>query len=398
MCGDFNTTLTKRMPFTGPGMLTKPQHSSDAEALEELQSDFGCIAVNTFGRVGSFTYLHEGYREARRSFVDFVFLRRHKHRMCKTTLLRNFEVGRWRKGGRHLPVQVVFTLRPYHSTKPTVNTAAARPAWKCKLLTQAIHENPALSDVYRQKVADSLAQTPTYQPQQLNTILLEAGQQVFNIQRPHSLGAPAEDPEHVGTVRQMWEHYRCMRQASPGPFTRKSLLRGTIQVWRHWFQFHRMHKIVQKRSRQLRRERLDALLAEAQAHERSGCTSAIFDILRRHAPKQPRRRAQLRSDTGRLLTPTEEVQTMLAYWKNVNGSTSQTCQEPDTYLYHITRDELAQALRQLQAKKSAPKHCAPHVFWNLAASDIADFMDNRVLTAWRQGGAKIHPEWAAAWL
>ncbi|CAE7214910.1 unnamed protein product [Symbiodinium sp. CCMP2592] len=399
MCGDFNTTIAKRLPYAGSGMLRKSQPSPDADSLEELQSDFGCVAVNSFGRVDSHTYIHEGYAEARRSFVDFIFLRRRKHRLHKATLLRNFEVGRWRKGGRHLPVRVDFTLRPYHSSSPAVSTAAKWPAWKCKLLTQAVKEAPELAEQFRQTVAASLEQVSAYRPQELNQVLLDAGDQVFQIKRPSCLRAPAEDPEHVGTIRQMWEHYRCMRQLSPGNFTNRTLLRNAVQAWRHWFQFHRMHKIVQKRSRQLRRKRLDELLTEAQAHERSGCTSAIFDILRRHAPKQPRRRAQLRSDTGKLLTPNEETKVLLDFWKGVNGGIQHTWQASSvTVQYDITRDELAQALQQLQARKSAPKHCAPHAFWNLAAHDIADFMDKHVFEAWRQGEARVFSEWAAAWL
>ena len=169
-------------------------------------------------------------------------------------------------------------------------------------------------------MAASLEDVRTYQPSVLNQVLLDAGAQVFKIQRPSCLPAPAENPAHVGTIRQMWEHYRGMGQLSPGNFTNRTLLRNTVQAWRHWFQFHRLHKLVQKHSRHLRRQRLEALLSEAQAHERAGCTSAIFDLLRRHAPKQPRRRAQLRSTTGKLLTPTEETQVMLDYWKGVTVS------------------------------------------------------------------------------
>ena len=401
LCGDLNTTLQKRLPYTGTGMLRKSQPSPDADSLEELQSDFDCVAVNSFGRVDSYTYIHDGYAEARRSFVDFVFLRRRKHRQHKATLLRNFEVGRWRKGGRHLPVRVDFTLRPYHATPPATSTAAAWPAWKCKLLAQAVRDAPTLAEQFRHKVAASLEDVRTYQPSVLNQVLLDAGAQVFKIQRPSCLPAPAENPAHVGTIRQMWEHYRGMRQLSPGNFTNRTLLRNTVQAWRHWFQFHRLHKLVQKHSRHLRRQRLEALLSEAQAHERAGCTSAIFDLLRRHAPKQPRRRAQLRSTTGKLLTPKEETQVMLDYWKGVNGVNGDS-QPPrqvhDTFQYNITRDEITQALRQLQARKSAPKHCAPHAFWNMAAPDIADFMEQHVFGAWRQGGAHVLPEWATAWL
>eukprot|EP00439_Symbiodinium_sp_Y106_P005053 s5346_g1.t1 len=221
-------------------MLRKSQPSPDADSLEELQSDFDCVAVNSFGRVDSYTYIHDGYAEARRSFVDFVFLRRRKHRHHKATLLRNFEVGRWRKGGRHLPVRVDFTLRPYHATPPATSTAAAWPAWKCKLLAQAVRDAPTLAEQYRQKVAASLEDVRTYQPSVLNQVLLDAGAQVFKIQRPSCLPAPAENPAHVGTIRQMWEHYRGMRQLSPGNFTNRTLLRNTVQAWRHWFQFHRL--------------------------------------------------------------------------------------------------------------------------------------------------------------
>ena len=169
--------MSRRLPLVGPSMLSKQQDSVDADTLAELQSDFGCVAVNTFGRAGAYTYIHEGYAEARRSFIDFIFLRRHKHRQCRTALLRNFEVGRWRKGGRHLPVQATFTLRPYYHTRPVDPAAAEWPAWKCK----HVHSK---------------------QPQQLNEVLLEAGRQVFHITRPSCL--QAENPEHVGTIRQMW--------------------------------------------------------------------------------------------------------------------------------------------------------------------------------------------------
>ena len=286
MCGDYNTTMSRRLPLVGPGMLSKQPDSVDADTLAELQSDFGCVAVNTFGRANAYTYIHEGYAEARRSFIDFIFLRRHKHRQCRAALLRNFEVGRWRKGGRHLPVQATFTLRPYYHTRPVDPAAAEWPAWKCKLLTQAICTTPELATAYRDKVTQALQHVHSYQPQQLNEVLLEAGRQVFHITRPSCLQAPAENPEHVGTIRQMWEHYRCMRQTSPGASSNRRLLRQAVHAWSHWFKFRRLHKLVQKRSRQLRRERMDALLAEAQAHERSGCTSAVSDLLRRFAPTQ----------------------------------------------------------------------------------------------------------------
>ena len=89
---------------------------------------------------------------------------------------------------------------------------------------------------------------------------------------------------------------------------------------------------------------------------------------------------------------------MLAFWKDINGGLRPPRQVSESYEYHITRDELARALQQLQARKSAPKHCAPHAFWNIAAAPIADFMNRHVLEPWQQGSASVFLDWAAAWL
>ncbi|CAE7739597.1 pol, partial [Symbiodinium sp. CCMP2592] len=262
-----------------------------------------------------------------------------------------------------------------------------------------VKEHPELVEQFQQQVAESLTAVTSYEPQQLNDLLLEAGKKVFTIRRPPSLPAPAEDPEHVVTIKTMWGHYREMRKAQLDcSGSGRATLRGAIQAWRHWMQFHRMHRQVQKHSRSLRRQRFERLLAEAQAHERSGCSSAIFDLLRRHAPKQARRRAQLRDVRGKLMTPAEEAQVLLTFWQSVNGGTRPSGDEPTSYTFHITCEELRDALQRLQGNKAAPKHCAPHVFWSMASEHIATFMSEQVFHDWQQGGTRVPQDWASAWL
>ena len=93
-----------------------------------------------------------------------------------------------------------------------------------------------------------------------------------------------------------------------------------MQAWRHRASFLKMHRLVQKNSRQQRRIRLAQLLQEADAHSRSGCSQALFDLVRKVAPKHARKRAQLRSRDGKLLTPAEEAKALQEFWKSVNGS------------------------------------------------------------------------------
>ncbi|CAE7560197.1 pol [Symbiodinium sp. CCMP2592] len=223
--------------------------------------------------------------------------------------------------------------------------------------SRIVKEHPELVEQFQQQVAESLTAVTSYEPQQLNNLLLEAGKKVFTIRRPPSLPAPAEDPEHVVTIKTMWEHYREMRKAQLD--RSGSGYRDTVVVY-----------------------------------DDSGSKGSWL----RHAPKQARRRAQLRDVSGKLMTPAEEAQVLLTFWQSVNGGTRPSGDEPNSYTFHITCGELRDALRRLQGNKAAPKHCAPHVFWSMASEHIATFMSEQVFHDWQQGGARVPQDWASAWL
>ena len=147
----------------------------------------------------------------------------------------------------------------------------------------------------------------------------------------------------------------------------------------------------------MRRSRLAILTQHAEAQNQSGCNQALFDLLRKIAPKQARRRAQLRTKEGALMTPGAEAEALCDFWKAVNGSENESNITIMTG-YNFAGEEIAEAIRGLQANKSAPQHCAPHVFWKLAAEPIADYMEDQVFGKWRRGRAEVPGDWAAAWL
>ena len=112
----------------------------------------------------------------------------------------------------------------------------------------------------------------------------------------------------------MWAQYRLASQQ----FRRcASGLRACLRAWRCRVSFQRMHRIVARNSRPLRRRRFDDLLRQAEATDYSNRVDQLFFLLRRHAPKQPRTRAQLRSSTGALLMPKAEAKELAKYWKEV---------------------------------------------------------------------------------
>ncbi|CAE7441292.1 pol, partial [Symbiodinium sp. CCMP2456] len=298
-------------------MLPSKKTQADADDLVDIVRDFSLLAANTFGRKNSFTYIHEGFKPARRTFIDYLFVRQHKHQLCKAGHLRDWQVARWRAGGRHLPGWLHISVRKFRAQQKTAK--CEWPRWKCQLLSQAIKDHPHLATEFECQVRESLQAVTEYQPKEFNKLLLEVGRRVFHVHRPHSLPPPWTGAEHVGGIKDMWSHYHSMRRLfSEAATATTGRMRLTIQAWQHRAQFLRMHRQVQKHSRKLRRVRLAQLLQEADAHVRSGCSQALFELVRRVAPKQPRKRAQLRARDGKLLTPAEEARELWEFWKSVN--------------------------------------------------------------------------------
>ncbi|CAE7541241.1 pol [Symbiodinium sp. CCMP2592] len=380
--GDYNCNLTTLKSHTGQGMLTPTTPSPDMEDIVAIVQDFSLLAVNTFGRKNSYTYIHEGCKPVRRSFIDYMFVRQNKHSDYKSGLLRDWQVARWRKGGRHLPVWSRFSIRRFRTQKS--QQKLEWPRWRCRLLSQAIKEQPQLAERYTEQVAIALQAVDKYEPKKLNALLLEVGRKVFHVQRPPSLPPPWTGAQHIGGIKDMWQHYRLMRRSfEEANRSRVGRLRAMVQAWKHRVRFLKMHRMVHNHSRQLRRTRLAQLLQEADAHTRSGCSQALFDLIRRVAPKQARKRAQLRSKEGKLLTPAD-------FRRSVNGAPGTLLRSGQASSYNVLQQDIEKALRDLQASKAAPPHCAPHAFWKLASSPV--------FSGWREDHAWVPDDWSAAWL
>ena len=162
----------------------------------------------------------------------------------------------------------------------------------------------------------------------------------------------------------------------------------------------RLHKLVQKHSRQLRRNHFDQILADAERCDKVDGSSATFTLIKKWTPKQAKKRTQLRATTGRLLCPAEEVKELATFWKDIcageDGKAPPSSQPK--HPYDVAREELECALRSLKGNKAAPAHCAPHVMWQLAAGPIAAFLEDQVLATWHSDAAEVFEDWSASWL
>ena len=237
VAGDLNCNLEPVRDCTGTGMMTPDEAWPDREDLVALLQDHRLKAVNTYGRRGSHTYVHEGYKPARRSFIDYILVRQRELGQHRAGMVKEWAVAKWRQGGRHLPTWATFAMRRFRTCLP--HTVQQWPSWRCKLLAQAARGNPDLVGQFRQQVEQRLRTTGEYEPRQLNQLLLQVGNDVFQIRRPSAAKPPWEEAGYVGQIRTMWDHYRRMKQIIADGTNRRSFLRSVIEKWRHRVSFQK---------------------------------------------------------------------------------------------------------------------------------------------------------------
>ena len=307
LTGDFNTPLACMPPFVGPFVGTPLSHPpDDVSTLEVLMQTFRLTALNTWypnpGGVHTFSF------GKARSQIDYIMVRLSEAstlaRQVKT--LHQFQVGAARRGGAyHSPLQTNLAVsKPYwvntgHRTKPCIDQEA--------LLSALDHPNKAhnLQKIaqIRQVVATHVAHHSDLQGvQSLHQVLHDACCTVFPANKTLITSAPPwQQPQVQAGVRNLWSKWRAFKQV------RKHGLRGWFQAWRAWKDFDRNYRAHQQRCKQARRAVLLDAMYEAEQHAQTHNTRGIYQILKRLAPKQARRRMQLRGTDGQMLEPCAEL-------------------------------------------------------------------------------------------
>ena len=88
-------------------------------------------------------------------------------------------------------------------------------------------------------------------------------------------------------------------------------------AWKHQAAFLRQHGVLRRQGRRAKRDMLDDQLRQAWDADRQGDKSAIWQVIRRLAPKTARARVQLHGPKGELLTQQEETDRFVAYCQKV---------------------------------------------------------------------------------
>lgn len=201
------------------------------------------------------------------------------------------------------------------------------------------------------------------------------------------------DSEGHRLILNKWEHRNLFKN-----------LKATTQValfqaWYHFAQFRKLKTAHSKHARQVRQEKFQAAIAEAQIAAQKHDMFHLFQIINKYAPKQQRRRMQLRNLQGALATPSEERALLTDFVRQVwNGpETFPTPPCPFSGL-PFALEELRIALSSIPVTKSVARTCAPGIVWRQHAAHLAEPIF-ALLQDWWSGPEPYIPDWwRAGWL
>ena len=358
---NFNTPLSPQQPFTGQGLRgqvkrsqqdslpDRKRHAPDGDVFRYLLQCCDLQAINTFRRSGTPCATFRNLATNAFTQIDFILVRRQQaddqSRMAAPA--RDFPLLPV-EGMFHYPVVCSLPRAAVPRTKTTFHRLRPDQA------TLMLQRDPARGQLLQQLVRTQLQALPSIDL--VNEVLLSAWRTVFTDASPTR--APTSGP----CLAQLW-HHRRMSTSAHTVYAR----------WRHLVKYRAVRKALQARAVVAKRAKLQQQLHDAEVAECSGQPSALYQVLRRIAPKIRRRRMQLRDEDNCLAGPQAEARLVAQHFATVfDASTAQA----DFYLQHnfyFTAEEFHAYLQELPSHKALPVHCAPAPLWKLCSKDISSF-------------------------
>ena len=199
-------------------------------------------------------------------------------------------------------------------------------------------------------------------------------------------------------IRTKWQHRTACQAITP---TACFCIRvvDVFKAWYHLSCFQALSKYHRKHSTLVRRSRFQELIAEAQLAANRYDTHKLFQIINGFAPKQPKRRIQLRNSQGQIATPVEELAIITQYVTEIWAGPAL----PDFYP-HVTPGipfgvlDVLRALQGIPISKAVAAPCSPGVIWKAHAELVAPGLFSWLQFWWNSPTPYIPPSWKHGWI
>ena len=199
--------------------------------------------------------------------------------------------------------------------------------------------------------------------------------------------------EALPIILNKWTHRRlCMR-------IQITSVKNIFRAWFHLMRFQVQRRAHQKYAQLIRAQKFQQIMDQAsQAAQRSD-SYALFQVINRFSPKQPRRRMQLRNANGCLATPVEEL-AILTEHVRVTWQGPHQVPMPRTAptALPFTVNDLERALREIPLTKAVARPFTPGLIWKAHASLLAPALYSVLQNWWSRPDPWIPSCWRDAWL
>ena len=359
LLGDFNTPLSQHVRAGLQVAKWNNRLPADAERLVRLMDDHGLTHLTSWSRRAGPTYICGPHR----SVIDHVFTRTSQATPVARLAGRDsFRLAAWRSGGYHVALSGVLPLAKF----VTLNAGRQKSArtWDQDSLVRLCQDpTSAPSLAIRQQVASLMPACCSIED--LNRSLTQVLQARLPATTRPSRLAPWQTAAMRAGIRVMWQHYRSWRQAA------SSTGRAIWQAWMHYAKFKRAHKDFRSAGRQARSAWYQDRLGDLQAHARRKDAHSLYRGVRSLAPKSKPVAVQLRSSSGQLLSPQQQVSLLRAHYEGIYANTlPDPPRDPDMPPLQLTEVDLLAAIRALNTHKAVPAHLAPIAAWKLCAQEL----------------------------
>ena len=307
--GDMNVQLCAAGGTVGSAVLChscKEQVAEDGDQLQRLLDTHNLCARNTWTgpkpRMMTYTLANHATQ------IDYIITRAHSaDAVAKQSVPHvGFPIADRRLGGQHRPIEASLRI----DLKPWFKNKQCQATYDQAAMLRAATDNQTI-EALNQFVEEKLA-SQSVTAESINEVLKHACSRFFPRQPQRPLQAHHETLSVQQPIKHIWRLWRKLRQVGTacGPVS------CAFQAWSSYMRFKRQ-KAVQKASRQSRRERVEMLLDAAGEAARRYDTHALFQVVRRLAPQQGKRRVQIHSKKGQLLSPADELQELRTHYSEV---------------------------------------------------------------------------------
>ena len=205
--------------------------------------------------------------------------------------------------------------------------------------------------------------------------------------------APATDDRLQSLRNHKWKLWRELQK--PGGVSLSALM------FRWWLviRIQALSRESCKRSKKIRRERLDAIYEEARRASTINNMKSLFRQVRRLSPKRLRTRMALRDEHGHLIGPLEEGRRLHKYLTDIYYDAEAVPLAPcHCEFLPFGVEQLTQSIRDLPISKAVPRHCLPSGVWKQLSMVIGPWLHRCLTHQWTRTIPSIPIEWRSSWI